>query len=262
MTDDSELSDLSRTLPSDGASSFGDPRTTLSDGEQTSGTGLAVEGKTKRGPVVRIAVVVLAMALGWGSFYLVKSVWSGRNDKSPISTSTRAASGSLIVTSHGITISLPSGWVNIPTTPNQLAQFVKDNSSKYPEMASLVNNQQAMRTLAMLVWRFDASGNQTASLTAVADPETGSAQSLRTAVAGVPGRLGGINPESKVTTFRQNKGVLMSYTLPAGAGLPTRYAVQTYVIGSASTAILTITTYSANDSLKTATAAADSVKFG
>src|SRR5215469_504500 len=99
--------------------------------------------------------------MGWGAFQIADNLWASRHDNTPFSSSAHAPSGALTVSGHGVTLTFPAGWVNVPTTPNKLAQFMQANAAKFPHLRaalSQVENMQNLREMAMLVYRFNARG--------------------------------------------------------------------------------------------------------
>src|SRR5215469_15163844 len=118
--------------------------------------------RARRNPVVRVAAALVGLALGWGLAHTAINLWDSRHDNTPVSSSLHAPSGALRVSGGGITLTFPAGWLNVPTTPNQMAKVLRKYVAKYPHLrASLKSefeNMQAVRNLAMLAYRFNHDG--------------------------------------------------------------------------------------------------------
>src|SRR5438874_2374246 len=82
-------------------------------------------------PPLRVAAAVAGLALGWGAFQVAQNLWAARHDNTPVSSSSHAPISALTVTGHGVTLTFPAGWVNVPATPNQFAQL-RANAAKSP----------------------------------------------------------------------------------------------------------------------------------
>ncbi len=115
-----------------------------------------------RNPLLRIAAVLVGFALGWGAFHAVQTLWAGRNDNTPISASSPAPSGALSVSGHGVTLTFPRGWVNLPTTPDRLAKFMQASVGRQPHLGATLRSQlgnlQDLRSMATFVFQVNASG--------------------------------------------------------------------------------------------------------
>jgi hypothetical protein len=110
-----------------------------------------------KNPLLRVAAAVAGIALGWGTFHVAQNLWAGRHDNTPISSSSHPPSGALTVSGHGITLTFPAGWVNVPTTPNEYARFIQANAAAFPHLRTALKNQlgnmQNLREVAMVVDR-------------------------------------------------------------------------------------------------------------
>jgi hypothetical protein len=106
----------------------------------------------------RGCAVAVALAVGG---YAIASNLSNSGNK-PISTSVHAKSVGITVTGHGIQLTFPAGWQNVPTSPNQLRQFINDLTAKYHHIPSQLQNEvgnpQVLSTFAMLVFHFNGQG--------------------------------------------------------------------------------------------------------
>jgi hypothetical protein len=220
--------------------------------------------RLRRNPLVRIAAVVAGLALGWGAFQVAQNLWAARNDNTPISASSHAPSGALTVSGHGVTLAFPSGWVNVPTTPNELARFMRARAAKYPHIRAALKNQlanpQALHSMAMLVFRVNGSGAVTGSTDVVVVADTTPPRQLLPQLNGAVAQFGGTHEHEALTTFGKYPGVLVTYRLPTQAGQPAEYGVQAYVHGPASTPIITMTTTGVG-ATATLRQIADTIKF-
>lgn len=222
--------------------------------------------RKRMNPLLRVVAAVAGLALGWGTFQVAQNLWASRHDNTPISSSSRAPAGSLTVTGHGVTLIFPAGWVNVPTTPNELARFLRARAAKLPylkaALKSQLGNVQNLRSMAMLVYRVAASGTVTGSTNVVVAPDTTPPRQLMPHLAGAIVRLGGTNQHDSLATFGNYSGVLVTYTLPRLPGKPAEYGAQAYVHGPASTPVITVTTLRAADAAATLRLIAGTLKFG
>ena len=136
----------------------------------------SVASRVLRTPLGRIASVIIGVAVGWGAVHVAENAWTSRHDNSPISASSLAPSGELTVSGHGVTLVFPPGWINVPTTPNELVKFLQDQTARLPSLRAalrnVVGNMQAVRNTAMLVYRVNASGKITGSTNLQVVPDT------------------------------------------------------------------------------------------
>ena len=81
---------------------------------------------------------------------------------SPAPSAGIAAPDPGIVTGHGVTLTFPVGWVNVPATPDKIAHFMQANAAKFPHLRTALKSQlenvQNLREMAMLVYRLNARG--------------------------------------------------------------------------------------------------------
>lgn len=214
---------------------------------------------------MRVAAAVAGLALGWGAFQVAHSLWDSRHDNTPISSSSPTPSGALTVSGHGVTLTFPNGWINVPTTPNEFARFLRANATKFPHLRAAVMNQldnmQNLRTMAMLVDRVNAAGTVTGNTNVVVAPDTTPPSQLMPQLNGAIARFGGTHQRDSLTTVGKYAAVLVTYTLPGQAGKPAEYGAQAYVHGPASTPVITVTTLKAPDTTATLRQIADTIKF-
>jgi hypothetical protein len=219
----------------------------------------------RRHPLVRVTAAVAGLALGWGAFQVAHNLWASRHDNTPVSSSAHAASGALAVTGHGVTLTFPDGWVNLPTTPNQFAQFLRANAAKFPHLRAALKTQlentQTIRNLAMVVYRLNASGAVTGNTNVVVIPGTAQPSKLMPHLNGLVAQLGGTHVHGSLTTFGNYTGVMVTYTLPARAGKPAEYGAQAYIHGPASTPVITVTTAGAAGAAAALRQIASTIKF-
>jgi hypothetical protein len=104
--------------------------------------------RAMRHPLLRAPAAVAGFALGWGAVQAAHNLWASRHDNTPNSSSSHAPSGALSVSGHGVTLTFPTGWVNVPTTPDKLAQFVRANAAKFPHHRHLKTSSRTSRTCA------------------------------------------------------------------------------------------------------------------
>jgi hypothetical protein len=114
-----------------------------------------------------------------------------------------------------------------------------------------LENVQNLRTVAMLVYRLNASGTVTGSTTVVVAPDTTPPGQLMPRLNGLAARLGVTHQHDSPTTFGNYAAVLVTYTLPHLAGKPAEYGAQAYLHGPASTPVITVTTLNAADATAT-----------
>jgi hypothetical protein len=216
-------------------------------------------------PLVRVAAAVAGLALGWGAFHVAQNLWASRHDNTPISSSSPAPSGALTVSGHGVALTFPAGWVNVPTTPDKFAQFLQANAAKLPHLRaalkSQLTNMQNVRNLAMLVYRLNASGTVTGNTNVAVMPDTTPPGQLMPQLNGLAAQFGGTHQHDSLTTFGKYAAVLVTYTLPGRAGNPVQYGAQAYVHGPASTPVITVTTLNAADATATLRQITNTISF-
>jgi hypothetical protein len=214
---------------------------------------------------VRVAAAVAGLALGWGAVQVATNLWASRHDNTPISSSAHAPSGALTVTGHGVTLTFPAGWVNVPTTPDKLAQFLQAKAAEFPQLRAAVKNQlgnmQYLRNVAMLVYRVKPGGAVTGSTNVAVAPATAPPSQLLPQLAGAAARFGATHQHDSLTTFGKYAAVLVTYTLPHLAGKPVEYGAQAYVHGLASTPVITVTTLNAADATATLRQITDTIRL-
>lgn len=215
---------------------------------------------------MRVAAAVAGLALGWGAFQVAANLWASRHDNTAISSSAHAPSGALTVSGHGVTLTFPAGWVNVPTTPHKIAQFMQANGAKFPHLRaalkSQLDNMQNLREMAMLVYRFNARGTVTGNTNVVVIPATTPPSQILPHLSGLAARFGGTHQHDSLATFGKYAAVLVTYMLPAHAGIPAEYGAQAYLHGPASTPVITVTTLNAANTTATLRQIADTIKFG
>jgi hypothetical protein len=218
-----------------------------------------------RHPLLRVAAAVAGLALGWGAVQVATNLWATRHDNTPISSSSRAPSGALAVSGHGVTLTFPAGWVNVPTSPNKLAQFLQANAAKFPHLQAALKNQlesmQNLRNMAMLVYRLNPSGTVTGNTNVIIVPDTTPPGQLMPHLNGLTDRLGATHQHDSLTTFGNYAAALVTYTLPHLAGKPAEYGAQAYVHGPASTPVITVTTLNAANTTATLRRIAGTIIF-
>jgi hypothetical protein len=221
--------------------------------------------RLRRNPLVRVAAVLIGIALGWGVFRVADNLWAGRHDNTPISRSSQEPSGALTVSAHGVTLTFPAGWVNVPTTPNKLAQFYRANSAKFPRLSAALktelSNVQELRKMAMLVYRVETNGMISGTTDVLIVPDTTPPSQLMPLLNGAVAQFGGTDEQESLTTVGRYSAVLVTYTVPGQAGQPARYGTQAYIHGPASTPIITVTTLSAADATTTLRQIASTIKL-
>jgi hypothetical protein len=206
------------------------------------------------------AVVV---AVGLGGYLVVHSRSVNRNN-TPVASSSLAKSGGITVTGHGIKMTFPAGWVNVPTSPNQARQFVKNFADKYhisAELKSEVDNPQVLSSFAMLVLRVIAQGNFTESLNAIVAPfPLQPSQMIAELKSGQgPAQLGATDVHYNVTHFGRYPGVLVTYSLLVH-GI-TVYGAQSYLDSPAHMVVTTVTSRAAVTSEADLKKMVDTIRF-
>lgn len=216
--------------------------------------------------LLRVSFAVAGLALGWGAFQAANNLWASRHDNTPVSSSSRTPSGALTVTGHGVTLTFPAGWVNVPTTPNKLAQFMQANAAKVPHLRAALRDQlenvQNLRRMAMVAYRLNASGTVTGNTNVVVIPATIPPGQMIPHLHGLLAQFGATHQRDSLTTFGNYSAVLVTCTLPAQAGGPAEHGAQAYVHGPASTPVITVTTLGAADAAATLRQIAGTIKFG
>jgi hypothetical protein len=206
--------------------------------------------------------VVVAVSLGG---YLVAHNLSANRNNTPTATSAQAKSGGITVAGHGITMTFPAGWVNVPTSPNQFQHFIKVFQNKFHHVPanfqSEVNNPQVLSSFAMLVFHFQGTGNFAENLNALVAPsELSPSQMMAQLKSGQgPAQFGATDVHYSETTFGKYQGVLVSYSLHV-EGI-TVYGAQSYLDGPVNMVITTVTSRSAATSEADLTQIVDTIRF-
>jgi hypothetical protein len=219
--------------------------------------------RRRRGPLLGFIVGVVVVALGVGG-YLIANSLSSRNNK-PVATSSLGKSGGITVSGRGIQMTFPAGWVNVPTSPNQFQQFIKDIESRYPHISSAlknyINDPQILSTFAMLVYNDNSQGDVTENLDALVGPGTlpPSQMMAQLKSSTAISSLGATNVHMTVTTFGQYSGVLVTYTIQA-AGV-TAEGAQAYLDGPQNLVVTTVTSANSATSVRDLRKIVDTIKF-
>jgi hypothetical protein len=205
--------------------------------------------------------VAVALAVGG---YAIASNLSNSGNK-PISTSVHAKSAGITVTGHGIELGFPAGWENVPTSPNQLRQFMKDFTAKYKHVPSQlendISNSQFLSSIAMLVFRFNTQGNFTENLAAAVYPEVIPPSEM---IAGLksgegPASLGASDVHYSTTNFGKYPGIIVTYVLQSqGKNL---YGAESWLNGPTESVIAEVTSDSAATSEGDLREIIDTIKF-
>lgn len=200
-----------------------------------------------RGPLIGFLAGAVAVALAVGGYAIASNLSSSGNK--PIATSVHPKSAGITVTGHGIELAFPAGWQNVPTSPNQLKQFMNEFAAKFhhvpSQLQSEVDNPQALSTFAMLVFHFNALGNATENLNAIVEDGVATPSEMISELrAGQgPAQFGATNIQYSATKFGAYPGVIVTYTLSAG-GI-TLYGAQSYLDGPGKLVITTVTSQTA-----------------
>jgi hypothetical protein len=195
-----------------------------------------------RGPLLGFVAGAVAVVVGLGVYLVVHNLANRSN--TPVATSSVAKSGGITVSGHGIKMTFPTGWVNVPTSPNQARRFMKNFAHKYHISGALqseVENPQVLSGFAMFVFRVQAQGNFTENLNALVAPGvTPPSQMMAELKSGEgPAKLGATDVHYKVTYFGRYPGVLVTYILVQD-GI-TLYGAQSYLDGPANLVVTTVT---------------------
>jgi hypothetical protein len=216
-----------------------------------------------RGPLIGFLAGAVAVALAVGGYAIASNLSNSANK--PISTSVHAKSAGITVSGHGIQLAFPAGWQNVPTSPNQLRQFINDFAAKYhhipSQLESEADNSQVLSTFAMLVFHFNAQGDATVSLTAIVEPgEVSQSEMIATLRTNQgPTEFGATHIQYSATTFGKYPGVIVTYSLQAGS--ITVYGAQSYLQGPSKVVITTVTSQSAATSKADVRQIVDTIKF-
>jgi hypothetical protein len=116
--------------------------------------------KPKKSKVVPVFIGVIVFALllvGGGVTTMLVTAANTRAAKAPISNGSISEAGSTVVTSHGITVTLPPRYENIPTTAEKLQKFLDKEATRHPSLRKLVQSDFA-KHWAVLAAHFDDRG--------------------------------------------------------------------------------------------------------
>jgi hypothetical protein len=117
--------------------------------------------RPKKSPVVGIFIGVIIFALVLlvgGVMTMFVHAAQVRASKAPISNGSLRENGETVVTSRGITITLPKRYENIPTTAEKLQKFFDEQAKTKPSIREFVK-PSFVSHLAILAMRFDDAGD-------------------------------------------------------------------------------------------------------
>lgn len=217
-----------------------------------------------RGPVIGFVAGALAVVLAGGGYLIDHAITANQNN-TPIATSSHAKSGGITVAGHGIQMRFPAGWENVPTSPNQLRQFIKNLEAQHRQLPAAVqsdiNNAQFVSSVAMLVFRSAGQGAFRENLNAIVEPGQATASEMLAQLkAGQgPAQFGATDVQYSVTTFGQYPGVLVTYALDVQG--VTVYGAQSYLIGPQDVVITTVTSQAAATSASDLKKIVDTIRF-
>lgn len=203
--------------------------------------------RRSRGPLIGFIVGVVVVALGAGGYAIAHTLSTSGNNK-PIATSTRAVAGGTSISGHGITLTFPKGWDNVPTSPNDFEHFIKVFESKYGHvpaaLQSEMSNPQLLHSFAMLVYKFGSNGSVAENLNALVTPAVATPSQMMTQLKSGqgPAQFGARNIQYRITNFATHPSLLVTYTVSTqGRSFS---GAQAYVDGPASMAVVTVTSSS------------------
>ena len=201
-----------------------------------------------RGPLIGFVAGAVAVVLGGGGYLVAHNLSANRNN-TPVATSSQARSGGITVRGHGIKMTFPAGWVNVPTSPNQFRQFIKDfedNHGHIPAaLRSEIDNPQLLSSLAMLVVRPDGQGNVSENLDALVAPFDPTPSQILAQLKSGQGlaQFGATDVHESVTNFGKYPGVLVTFTVRVKGR--TTYGAQSYLEGPVHGVVTSVTSQDA-----------------
>ena len=215
-----------------------------------------------RGPLIGFIAGAVAVGLGLGA-YLVAHNLSASRSNTPVATSSQGKSGGVTVTGHGITMTFPAGWVNVPTTPTQFGQFVKDFEDKTGHipaaLKSEINDPQLLNKFAMLVFNDKGTGveNLNALVAPFEVPPSQMAAELKSGAG--PAQFGATNVRYTVTKFGNYPSLLITYTLRLQGMI--FYGAQSYLDGPGNMVVTTVTSQAVATSAADLRKIVDTIRF-
>jgi hypothetical protein len=144
------------------------------------------------------------------------------------------------VTSGGITLTLATKWLVIPSKPSELAAFLAAQQAAHPQLQSLVTPGTISKG-AILAMTFLARGQLGGTLNAVTTRDTTPAPEVLKQVPALVAAQGGEDEVATLTTYNGYPSVRLSFVVPGDAIIPTTYQAVAFVVGPHSTAQVTIT---------------------
>jgi hypothetical protein len=200
-----------------------------------------------RGPLIGFVAGAAVVALGLGGYLIAHNASASRSN-TPVAKSSHVQSGGITVTGHGITMIFPAGWVNVPTSPNQFRQYIKNLKGHIPAaLRADANDPQLVSSLAMLVYRPSAHGSFDENMNALVFPlgpaPTQMMAQLKSGQIQGPALFGATDVQYSVTYFGPYPGVLVTYSLRVQG--VTVYGAQSYLNTPTSTVVTTVTSQAA-----------------
>lgn len=204
--------------------------------------------RRRRGPIIGVIVGAVVVALGAGGYAIAHALSNSGNNK-PVAVSTHVVSNGTSVSGHGITMTFPSGWVNVPTSPNDFEHFIKVFEGKYGHVPAALqtelSNPALLHSFAMLVYRFGPDGSVAENLDALVTPAVATPAQMQAQLNSGqgPAQFGATNIQNSTTSFNSYPALLVTYNISTQG--KTFAGAQAYVDGPSSMAVVTVTASSA-----------------
>jgi hypothetical protein len=118
--------------------------------------------KSKAIPIFIGVIIFAVVLLISGIASMIVTAAHVRASKAPISNGSVSEAGQTVVTSRGITVTLPPRYENIPTTAEKLQKYLDKAAKLHPSIAKLVRPDFAQH-LAVLAAHYDSYGDVTST---------------------------------------------------------------------------------------------------
>jgi hypothetical protein len=157
--------------------------------------GLPPKPKTSKVIPVFIGVIVFALLLVVGGVAsMLVTAAHVRAAKAPISNGAISEGGTTVVTSRGITLTLPPRYENVPTTAEKLQKYLDKAAKAHPTLSKFIPPDFA-KHLAVLAVHYDAFGDVTSTFQIATTRDPSDAQGLLRELPNFIHKLGARNAQ-------------------------------------------------------------------
>ena len=214
--------------------------------------------RSKKGLVVGLVAAGVAAAL-----VATVAFVSYRRDHTVTAEAAVSESGVTVVRAQGVSLSLPSGWHNVPTTPADFNRYVDQLAASAPDLKQTldqVSRSGALRSIAMLGVGPVVAGHRDVATLAVVGSVAASQADLQAQLASGVALVHGTGATYRQTTIGGHEGVVADFVMSVGA-MPTLHVAELVLTGTKSTVIFSVES-STSSAVKELNELAGTITFG